>query len=242
MRAHQIMTRQVITVRPDASIVEAAKIMLGHHISGLPVVDEAGRLVGIVSEGDFLRRQEIGTPRRRARWLQLLLGPGHAATEFVHEHGRKVRDIMTADPKVVDEDTALADVVQQMEQNGIKRLPVTRGEHIVGIVTRKNLLRAVADLARDVPDPTADDDRIRDRITSAIEAHDWRPLGLTVLVRNGVVHLDGIITDERTRHAAVVAAEKTSGVKEVHDHLCWVDPMSGLYLSSPEDERLSKAV
>jgi len=138
MRAHQIMTRQVITVRPDASIVEAAKIMLGHHISGLPLVDEAGRLVGIVSEGDFLRRQEIGTPRRRARWLQLLLGPGHAATEFVHEHGRKVRDIMTADPKVVDEDTALADVVQQMEQNGIKRLPVTRGEHIVGIVTRKN--------------------------------------------------------------------------------------------------------
>jgi CBS domain-containing protein len=236
MRAHQIMTRQVITVAIGAPIVEAANTMLQNHISGLPVVDKAGKLVGIVSQGDFIRRAEIGTQRKRGRWLKLLLGPGKVASDFVHERGRKVGEIMTLDPCTVTEDATLEDVVQLMEQKNVKRLPVLRGDQLVGIVTRSNLLQAVAELAREVPDPTADDDHIRNHIITSIEKTDWGPFGLGVIVRNGNVHLSGVITNERSRQAAIVAAENVSGVRKVHDHLCWVEPMSGMYLNSQEDE------
>ena len=241
MRAHQIMTRQVITVAAGAPIVEAANTMLQNHISGLPVVDKAGKLVGIVSQGDFIRRAEIGTQRKRGRWLQLLLGPGKVASDFVHERGRKVGEIMTLDPCTVTEDATVEDVVQLMEQKNVKRLPVLRGDQLVGIVTRSNLLQAVAELAREVPDPTADDDHIRNHIITSIEKTDWGPFGLGVIVRNGNVHLSGVITNERSRQAAIVAAENVSGVRKVHDHLCWVEPMSGIYLNSQEDEALLKA-
>jgi CBS domain-containing protein len=240
MRAHQIMTRQVITVAADASIVDAANIMLDKRISGLPVVDQAGKLVGIVSQGDFIRRAEIGTLRRRGRWLKFLVGPGRAASDFVHERGRKVREIMTSDPYTVAEDATLEDIVELMERSHVKRLPVMRGDRLVGIVTRTNLLQAVAGLARDVPDPTADDDHIRNHIITSVEKADWAPFGLGVIVVNGVVHLSGVITNEHSREAAVVAAENVSGVTKVHDHLCWVDSMSGTYLNSPEDDNLLK--
>ena len=241
MRAHQIMTRPVFTILPDATIVEAANLMLQRHISGLPVVDASGKLVGIVSEGDFIRRSEIGTQRRRSRFLKLILGPGQAATDFVHEHGCKIAEIMTEEPVTISEDTPLADIVALMEKNKLKRLPVVKGEQVVGIVTRANLLQAVASLARQIPDPTADDDHIRNRIIDALGKNDWCPLGLNVIVRDGIVHLGGIITDDRSRKAAVVCAENVAGVKKVHDHLCWVDPMSGLYFIAPEDEELAKA-
>ena len=238
MRAHQIMTRRVITVATGAPIVEAANTMLQNHISGLPVVDETGKLVGIISQGDFIRRAEIGTQRKRGRWLKLLLGSGKVASDFVHERGRKVGEIMTLDPCTVTEDATLEDVVSLMEQNNVKRLPVMRGDQLVGIVTRSNLLQAVAELAREVPDPTADDDHIRNHIITSIEKTDWGPFGLGVIVRNGNVHLSGVITNERSRQAAIVAAENVSGVRKVHDHLCWVEPMSGMYLNSQEDENL----
>ncbi|MGX1324388.1 CBS domain-containing protein [Bradyrhizobium sp. USDA 377] len=241
MRAHQIMTRSVISVTPDTSIVEAANIMLKRHVSGLTVVDEAGRLVGVVSEGDFIRRSEIGTGRKRGRWLRFILGPGTSASDFVQEHGRKVAEVMTPSPVTITEDTALAEIVDLMERNNVKRLPVVRGDMVVGIVSRANLLQAVAGLARDVPDPTADDDHIRSRIIDAMEKNDWCPFGLNVIVRDGIVHLSGVITEERARQAAVVAAETVEGVKKVHDHLCWVDTMSGVYLNSPEDDDLAKA-
>jgi len=241
MRAHQIMTRQVITIAAEASIVDAANIMLVKHISGLPVVDQAGRLVGIVSQGDFIRRAEIGTQRKRGRWLKFLLGPGGAASDFVRERGRKVGEIMTPDPRTVTEDATLEDIVELMERNHVKRLPVLRGDKLVGIVTRTNLLQAVAGLTRDVPDPTADDDHIRNHIISEIEKFDWAPFGLGVIVVNGVVHLSGVITNEKSRQAAIVAAENVSGVTKVHDHLCLVEPMSGMYLNSPEDDNLLKA-
>lgn len=240
MRAHHIMTRTVIIVTPETTILEAANIMLRRHLSGLPVIDEAGKLVGIVSEGDFLRRSEIGTQRKRSRWLKLILGPGEDAASFVHEHGRKVSEVMTQDPLTITEDTTLEDIVQTMEKNLVKRLPVMRGEALVGIVSRANLLQAVASLAREIPDPTADDDRVRRRIIDVIERNDWCPFGLNVVARDGIVHLSGVITDERSRPAAIVAAENVVGVKKVHDHLCWVDTMSGMYLEAPEDSEMAK--
>jgi CBS domain-containing protein len=240
MRAHQIMTRPVYSVLPEATIAEAANIMLQRHISGLPVVDAAGHLVGIVSEGDFIRRSEIGTQRKRSRWLKFLLGAGEAATDFVHEHGRKISEVMTRDPLTITEDTPLEEIVTSMETNGVKRLPVLREDKLVGIVSRANLLQAVASLAREIPDPTADDDHIRKRIINSLEQNDWCPFGLSVVVRDGIVHLGGVITEERSRQAAIVGAENVAGVKKVHDHLCWVDTMSGMYLESPEDVEMAK--
>jgi CBS domain-containing protein len=237
MRAHQIMSRPVVSVTPETTIVEAASTMLQKHVSGLPVVDATGSLVGIISEGDFVRRSEIGTQRKRGRFLKFILGPGKEAFDFVREHGRKVREIMTSEPLVtVNEDTSLEQIVALMEKNDVKRLPVMRAGKVVGIVTRANLLQAVASLARDVPDPTADDDHIRNRVIDALSRQDWCPFGLSVVVRDGIVHLSGVITEERARQASVVATENVAGVRKVHDHLCWVDAMSGMYLDSPEDQ------
>jgi CBS domain-containing protein len=241
MRAQQIMTRPVITVTPETTIVEVANTMLQRHVSGLPVVDAAGKLVGIISEGDFIRRSEIGTQRKRGRFLKFILGSGRQATDFVHEHGRKVGEIMTPEPVTIMEDTDIEEIVHLMEKNNVKRLPVTRGDQIVGIVSRANLLQAVASLARQIPDPSADDDHIRDRVINALENNDWCPFGLSVIVRDGIVDLSGVVTEERSRQAAIVAAENVTGVKKIHDRLCWVDAMSGMYLNSAEDDNLAKA-
>jgi CBS domain-containing protein len=242
MRAHQIMTRPVITVTPDTTIVEAANIMLRKHVSGLPVVDAASKLVGMLSEGDFIRRSEIGTQRRRGRFLKFILGPGRAASDFVQEHGRKVSAVMTTEPLVtVSEDAELERIVDLMERNNIKRLPVIRDDKVVGIVSRSNLLQAVASLGKDFPDPTADDDHIRNRVIDTLSKQEWCPFGLSVVVRDGIVHLSGVITEERARQAAIVAAENITGVKKVHDHLCWVDAISGMYLDPPGDEDHAKA-
>jgi len=242
MRAHQIMSRPVITVTPDTTIVEAANTMLQKHISGLPVVDATGKLVGMLSEGDFVRRSEIGTQRRRSRFLRFILGPGKAASDFVREHGRKVSEIMTTEPLLtVGEETTLEEIVELMERNNIKRLPVISNDKVVGMVSRSNLLQAVASLAKDVPDPTADDDHIRNRVIDTMAKQDWCPFGLSIVVREGIVHVSGVITEERSRQAAIVAAESVTGVKKVHDHLCWVDTMSGMYLNSPEDDGFAKA-
>ncbi|MFK4506600.1 CBS domain-containing protein [Bradyrhizobium huanghuaihaiense] len=235
MRAHHIMTKDVVAVTPHTTIEQAARIMLQMHISGLPVIDDAGNLVGMVSESDFLRRSEIGTGRRHAAWLKFLMGPERAAADFVHERGRKVADVMTKQVVSVQEDADLAELVDLMEKNGIKRVPVMRGKAPVGIVTRTNVLQAVASLVHEIPDPTADDEHIRERITRAVYATDWRPIGFEVNVRKGVVHLHGLVTTDEARQAAIVATENTAGVKEVHDHLCFVDTYSGFYMESPED-------
>lgn len=235
MRAHHIMTRNVIEVAPDDSVTDAARLMLDNHVSGLPVVDLKGALVGIVTERDLLRRREIGTQRKKPRWLDFILGPGRQAADYVQTAGRRVAEIMTRDVRTVTENTPLSDVVAIMEKYRIKRVPVMNGNKLTGIISRQNFVRAVAGLARDVPDPTADDAHIQARILAEIGRHNWGPAGLEVFVRNGVVDICGVIMDERTRQAIIVAAENVAGVKQVHDHLCWVDPMSGTYFESEED-------
>lgn len=235
--AHQIMTREVITVKTDVSILDAASLMLQHHISGLPVVDDTGTLIGIVSEGDFIRRIEIGTQSPCIRWLDFIMGAGKSALDYVHEHGRKVGEIMTRDDlSTATEDMPLEELVRLMGRRNVRRVPIVRGKTPVGIVTRSDLLRAVASLARDVPDPTADDDHIRDRVIESIEQNEWHPVQLGVTVRDGIVHLSGMITDEWFRQATIVAAENVSGVKRVHDHLYFFDATSGLSFRSRADE------
>jgi CBS domain-containing protein len=237
MKARDVMTWPVISVEPNASVLETVRIMLQRHISGLPVIDKEGHLVGMVTEGDFLRRAETGTQRRRPRWLEYLLGPGRLAQEYTHSHGRKVHEIMTTDPLTVGEGTPLDEIVRAMEKRRVKRLPVLRGDAVVGIVSRANLVHALAGLAREVKPVAASDQSIRERIVAELAGQTWAPTALiNVIVRDGVVELWGTITDERQRQAITVAAENTAGVKAVKDHLAWVDPMSSMLFYQPNEE------
>jgi CBS domain-containing protein len=242
MKAKDVMTSPVVSVGPDDSVSEAARIMLQRHISGLPVIDKEGRLVGIVTEGDFLRRTETGTQRRRPRWLEYLLGPGRLADEYTRSHGRKVREVMTADPLTASDDTPLDEIVHTMEKRGIKRLPVLRGTEVVGIVSRANLVHALAGVAREVKPAAASDQAIRDRIVAELTGQAWAPAALVnVIVRDGAVELWGTITDERARQAIIVAAENAPGVKSVKDRLAYLDMISGmLFQPSSEEEAQAK--
>jgi predicted transcriptional regulator len=185
-------------------------------------------LVGIVTEGDFLRRVETGTLRPRRRWLEVLLGPGRMAEAYADTHGRKVADVMTPQPLSVAEDTPLAEVVDIMERNRVKRLPVVRGGGLVGIVSRANVLHAVAGLSPTAIAAAATDSTIRDQILAELGKESWAPVALVdVTVREGVVHLWGTLVDERQRRAVGVVAENVPGVKAVHDHLVY-DPIAGV--------------
>jgi CBS domain-containing protein len=146
MNAEQMMSRRVVSIGPEASIWEAACLMLEKQISGLPVIDDEGNLVGIMTEADCLRRAETGTERRPSRWLELLTTPGQPANEYIHSHGRKVAEVMTRDVVTVAEGASLEQIVHLMESRRVKRVPVLRGGEVVGIVSRANVLHALASL------------------------------------------------------------------------------------------------
>jgi CBS domain-containing protein len=237
MNVKDVMTSPVLSVELDSPILQAIRIMLQRHISGLPVIDKEGRLVGIVTEGDFLRRAETGTQRQRPRWLEFLIGPGRLADEYTRSHGRKVQEIMTADPITVTEQTPLEEVVRVMEKHRIKRLPVVRGQELVGIVSRANLLHALAGLARDIKPATTSDQRIREQLLAELGRQSWTPAALiNVIVKDGIVELWGTITDDRERQAIIVAAENVPGVRAVRDHLVWIEPNSGMVIYSSNDD------
>ncbi|MGA7972575.1 MAG: CBS domain-containing protein [Pseudolabrys sp.] len=232
MNARDVMTRNLISIAPDATVLQAARKMLEHHISGLPVVDK-GKLIGIVSEGDFLRRRETQTQRRRARWLEFLMGPGRMAEEYAHTHGSRVAEVMSTAVRSVTEDTSLEDIVGLMEKHHIKRVPVMDGAKMVGIVTRANLMHAMVGLAREAKPVKASDAAIREQLMAIMQEQTWAPTAMVdVQVHDGVVELWGTILDERQRDALKVAAETIAGVKAVKDHLAWIEPISGTIVES----------
>ena len=177
MQVRDVMTRNVISIGSDETVLKAAELMLQNRISGLPVVDATGNLVGVVTEGDFLRRGEIGTQRRRPKWLEFLVGPGRLAADYVQASGRRVEDVMSTRPLTVGEDDSLETVVELMERRHVKRLPVLRDGRMVGIVSRANLMHALASLARDAQAPRAggDDAAIRERILATLAKQPWAP-------------------------------------------------------------------
>ncbi len=236
MKASDVMTRNVVTITRHAPIREAIRLMLDHKISGLPVVDAAGKIQGILTEGDLLRRSEIATERRHWPWLDFLLGPGRNASEYVRTHGRICEQLMTHDVITVAPDTSLAEIVQLMERRRIKRVPVVEDEKLLGIVSRPDLLAAVA-RALDAPQPPAgDDDVIRERVLAELARADWAPRsGLTITVSGGVVEFDGVILDEHERTALRVAAENVPGVRGIVDRLVWVEPVSGTVIEAGEE-------
>jgi CBS domain-containing protein len=236
MNAGDVMTQSTVTVDPDASIMHAIQLMLKRRISGLPVVDNTGALVGMLTEGDLLRRAELGTQKRRPRWIEFLIGPGRLASEYVSACGRKVHEVMTTPVHTVSEDAPLTDVVKIMESRQVKRLPVVRDNQVVGIVSRANLLRALVSIGRDTKPANVTDATIRRHLLAELAKQSWAPAALVdVIVRNGAVHLWGTLTDERQRHGIRVVAENTPGVKRVEDHLVWIEPMSGVVVPSVDD-------
>jgi CBS domain-containing protein len=236
MKAADVMSYRVVTVTPDTTVAAAVELMLKHGISGLPVVDRGGSVVGMVTEGDLLRRAETGTERHRPRWLEFLFGPGRMATEYVHTHGRKVDEVMTRKVITVTRDTGLQEVVHLMERHRIKRLPVLQNDRLVGIVSRANLLPALAHLAAGAPVTKPSDAQLRERVLDEIGKQKWVLSRLIdVVVSDGSVEMHGTLTDDRQREALRVLVENIPGVKKVHDHLIWVEPNSGMAFESPED-------
>lgn len=220
MRAHQIMSRRVVTIRPEAPIVDAIKLMLAQHISGLPVVDSSGKLVGILCESDFLRRTEIGTEHARNRLLTILLGADRIAGEFVKEHGRKVEQVMTRQPATTGEQAPLEEVADLMERRHLNHVPVLRDDRIVGIITRSDFLSAVSGPLTGASGYSEDDNRVRRSVLAALARIPWQPVGLNVSVKDGAVTLRGVIQGENAHRAVVVACENVQGVRQVDDRLC----------------------
>lgn len=228
MKASDVMTRDVLTVGPQTSVAEAIRLMLDNNVSGLPVLADNGKTVGILTEGDLLRRSETGTERHRPRWLEILVGPGRIAGEYVRSHGRRVEEIMTTDLISVTADTPLDEVVDLMERRRIKRLPVLDGDVLLGIVSRADLLRSLLQ-ALDLRRAEArSDDEILEQILAELTKAPWVPRdGLSVSVKDGVVNLSGVILEEKERDALRVVAENAPGVRAVEDHLVWIEPVSG---------------
>jgi CBS-domain-containing membrane protein len=232
MQAEAIMTKPVVGIDPFASIAEAAGLMLFKKISGMPVIRSDGMLVGIVSQGDFLRRGELDTQRKRPSWLEFLVSPGKAADEYVRANGRRVEEVMSQDVVTASPAASLAEVVELMTRHRVKRIPIVDDGKVVGIVTRADLLRALLSVLPDGAVTVIDDEQIRHNIANELAKHKWAGNDLiNVVVNKGAVKLSGAILDERERQAAIVAAENVAGVRAVTDDLFCADPLSVILVS-----------
>jgi CBS domain-containing protein len=220
MNAGDVMTRDVLTVTPETPVQEVANLLLSRAISGAPVVESDGTVVGVVSEGDLLRRAEIGTEKRRSSWLQFFTGTASLAGEYVRSHGRVARDVMTQTVVTVQPDTSVAEIANLMELKRIKRVPVVHDGKLVGIVSRSNLLRAFASVRSPEAPSKVDDAPIRDALLAELARQPWsRRAENSVVVTDGVVHLWGLVSTEEELRALEVAAETTPGVKGVKNHM-----------------------
>jgi CBS domain-containing protein len=237
MQVRDAMTNEIVSVSPATSVSTALDTMIRAHLSGLPVIDDDGALVGVVSEADFLRRVELGTESPHRRWFGALFTPGRAAGLYARTHARRVREIMSTDVVSVEETASLEDAATLMEKRRVKRLPVIRAGKVVGMITRADFVRMLAPILRESYDePIVADREIKDRIHAEMKAQLWAPIAtVDVVVNNGAVTLYGAVTDERERKALNALVENIEGVRVVHDHMVWIDPNSGTTAPSPED-------
>ena len=230
LTAGDIMTRDVATTSADGRLQAAIRLMLDRKVSGLPVVDRAGAIIGILTQGDLLRRVELNTNERHASWLDFFRSPSRPAKDYVATHSRVVGDIMTTTVLTVDEAAPLSEVVSVMQGKHVKRVPVVASGSLVGMVSRADLLRALADCFDDKGDqPAPSDVAIREGVLAEFSRQDWTSGGgIKVSVENGEVELEGVIFEEAQRKAIRVAAQNVRGVTVVHDHLVWVEANSGM--------------
>jgi CBS domain-containing protein len=235
MQVKDTMTSAVIGVPESATLWEALQTLLGSKVSALVVFDAGGAPVGILSEGDLLRRAELGTQKQRPAWLDFLIGGGRAAVDYAHSHGRRVGEIMSRGIFSIGEEAELSEAVDLMLKHKIKRLVVMREGKAVGILSRSDLLKA---LMAALPDPNAkrSDAEIQAAIEAEVDRQQWAPRGsISISVAGGIVTYEGAISDDRLRDGLHVLAENISGVKRVRDRLAWIEPNSGMIVPFSEE-------
>ncbi len=220
MRAIDVMVRDVMTVRPETDVAEAIKLLAEHDVSALPVVDEQGNLIGILSEADLVHRVEIGTEKRRPWWLEAVTGASTLAEEFAKSHGKEVGEIMTSDVVSVSEDTPLAEIAALFERKRIKRVPVVKDGKLVGVVSQSNLIQALATVVGRMDQHDEADRQIRLDLLSRLKEQSWTDFGSrNITVSGGVVHLWGLVGSEAERKALLALAESVPGVSRVSDEM-----------------------
>jgi CBS domain-containing protein len=238
MFAYDIMTKGVVSIGDTATVYEAAELMVSMHVSGLPVVDSSGKLVGLISEADIIGQERMGTENRADALLQRIANDVSEAAAFVKANSLTVRDVMTRNVVTIPENTSLPEIATMMLQRRVKRLPVMRGSQIVGMVSRINLVQAL--LAHGEPTPPGkakspappeaappSDAQLEDSVDAAIKAFRWSSARTDVTVLNGVVHLWGVVADQTIRRAYLVAIEKVPGIKDIVDHTHVITPLVG---------------
>ncbi len=221
MEARDVMVSPVITVQPNSTVQEVARIFLERRISAVPVVDDHGQLVGIVSEGDLMHRSETGTERQHAWWLRPFIGLDALASEYIKAHGRKVADVMVSDVITADPETPLHEIAAMLEKNSIKRVPIVKAGRLVGIITRANLVQAMASAGKTL-ERRQSDENIRDQILKHLKAQPWAHTSLiNVTVTDGAVDLWGMTTSKIEKEAVRVVAESIKGVRAVNNNLVY---------------------
>jgi CBS domain-containing protein len=219
MQVKDVMTTKVITAKPDASVTDIAKLLIKHRISGIPIVDEKNALVGIISESDLMRRPETKTERHSSWWLHLIQDPTDQALTYIKSHGRHAKDVMTRDIATVSEDTSLDEIAQLLEGRRIKRVPVLRDGKLVGIISRADLLRALAG-SKQVQPSSTDEQELRKAAESAIEKHaGFDAKFVSVVVSNDVARIWGGVELPATKDAARIAVENVPGITAVEDNV-----------------------
>ncbi len=237
MKVESIMTPGIVAVSPDTPVIDAARLMLEKRISGMPVVEGDGRLVGVFTEGDLLRRTELGTDHRNGGWIEFLFGSGRRATDYAHTHGVRVEEVMTRHPLTCRASDDLRTVIEVMIERAIKRLIVVADGRPIGIVSRADVVRAFleAALERAKADAPASEAETQDRIRVALKAETWVPhRTMDAEVRNGKVILSGTLTDARQREAIRVVVEREAPGFAIVDHMVWIEPYSGNVMEVPE--------
>lgn len=230
MQAQDIMTREVVTIAPEAPVQEIARLLLERGISGVPVVDAAGQVLGLVTEGDLLRRPENQTEAAPRGWLAGFVDSAALARAYTKSHGLYAREVMTSPAVTVPPDMPVGDVAALMERRHIKRVPVVEGGRLVGLVTRANLLRGLAGTRSGERAVRPSDREIQDRLTAEFGKQAWAsPWLRTLTVENGTVEIWGFVTSEAERQALRVVAERTPGVVAVEDHLTVRAPRHGIF-------------
>ena len=219
MRASDVMSTPVVAAGPRITVQHVARMMINHRVSGIPIIEEDGQLIGIITEGDLLRRVEAGTERQRSRWSEWFLPNSRAAADYVKSHARRVADIMTRDVVTVSEFAALGEIADLMEQHRIKRVPVVHDGKLVGVVSRADLLRTLTSVTVSVSDEDGDRS-VRNRLLTELRQHKWAALlnEADIIVSDGVVHLWGVVGSKEERQALRIVAENTPGVRDVDDH------------------------
>lgn len=220
MRAIDVMVHHVVTVRPDTDVAEAIKLLTEHDVSALPVLDSDRNLVGMLSEADLIHRVEIGTEKHRSWWVEAVTGAATLAEEFAKSHGKKVGEIMTTGVVSVSEDTPLSEIAAVLERNRIKRVPVVRDEKLVGIVSRSNLIQALASVIGRIDEHDETDRQIRLDLQARLREQSWTNFGSrNITVNQRVVHLWGLVGSAAERKALLALAEGVPGVSRVSDEM-----------------------